>query len=136
MAKVKALEIICLKTVVESGLVIDSENIPAPLVEKIMEMRAINGRYITQDNLDSISRIEIHYDGETILLSFIIFGKVHKVVCKKQKSTSINKAIISFVELNKSARMEVDIVSKEDVTIVEMSCKDSGWKWSLSLEIR
>ena len=136
MAKVKALEIICLKTVVESGLVIDSENIPAPLVEKIMEMRAINGRYITQDNLDSISRIEIHYDGETILLSFIIFGKVHKVVCKKQMSTSINKAIISFVELNKSARMEVDIVSKEDVTIVEMSCKDSGWKWSLSLEIR
>ena len=101
-----------------------------------MEMRAINGRYITQDNLDSISRIEIHYDGETILLSFIIFGKVHKVVCKKQMSTSINKAIISFVELNKSARMEVDIVSKEDVTIVEMSCKDSGWKWSLSLEIR
>ena len=136
MAKVKALEIICLKTVVESGLVIDSENIPAPLVEKIMEMRAINGRYITQDNLDSISRIEIHYDGETILLSFIIFGKVHKVVCKKQMSTSINKAIISFVELNKYARMEVDIVSKEDVTIVEMSCKDSGWKWSLSLEIR
>ena len=136
MAKVKALEIICLKTVVESGLVIDSENIPAPLVEKIMEMRAINGRYITQDNLDSISRIEIHYDGETILLSFIIFGKVHKVVCKKQMSTSINKAIISFVELNKYARMEVDIVSKEDVTIVELSCKDSGWKWSLSLEIR
>ena len=136
MAEIKKLETICLKSVVESGVVIQSESIPAPLAETIKEMRAINGRYITQDNQDSISSIEVHYDGETIALKFIIHGKLHKVFCKKQMSTPIYKALLLLVKLKEDALMDVDILSKEDVTIVELSCNDSGWKWSFSLEIR
>ena len=136
MANAKKLEIICLKTVIESGLEIDGESVPAPLLDKLREMREINGNYATQDNLDRISNIEVYYDGETINLSILINGKLHYIFCKKHTSTPINKALLHLVDLNEHALMEVDIFSNGDSTIVELSCKDSGWKWSLSLEIR
>ena len=136
MANIKKLEIICLKTVIDLGLVIDSEGIPAPLLKRIKEMRAINGRFISQDNLDSISAIEVNYDGEIIELSFIIYRQLHKVFLNQQISSPINKAILFFVEPSGEALMDVDIVSKEDITSIELSCKNSGWQWNLSLEIR
>ena len=122
MASITKLEISCLKSVIDSEFVIDSESIPAHLVKKIKEMRAINGKYISQDNLDSISSIEINYDGETIKLSFMVCRKIHRVV--------------QLVQINEDALMEVEILSEEDVTIVKLTCKDSGWQWKLSLEIR
>lgn len=136
MASITKLEISCLKSVIDSEFVIDSESIPAHLVKKIKEMRAINGKYISQDNLDSISSIEINYDGETIKLSFMVCRKIHRVVFNKQMLSPINTAILRLVQLNEDALMEVEILSEEDVTIVKLTCKDSGWKWNLSLEIR
>ena len=136
MASITKLEISCLKSVIDSEFVIDSESIPAHLVKKIKEMRAINGKYISQDNLDSISSIEINYDGETNKLSFMVCRKIHRVVFNKQMLSPINTAILRLVQLNEDALMEVEILSEEDVTIVKLTCKDSGWQWKLSLEIR
>ena len=89
MANAKKLEIICLKTVIESGLEIDGESIPAPLLDKLKEMREINGNYATQDNLDRISNIEVYYDGETINLSLKINGKIHNIFLKKHTLTKL-----------------------------------------------
>ena len=54
MANIEKLEISCLKRVIDSEILINGESMPVSLVKKITEMRAINGRYSTEDNLDKI----------------------------------------------------------------------------------
>ena len=136
MANVANLEITCLKIVMDLGLVINSEILPASLVKKIEEIKAINGKYYTQDNMDEISCIDISYDGETICVTFKIYGSFHKVSFVKQMAIPVNKALLYFIELDQDAVMKVDIFFKENVAIVQLGSEDSQWKWVLSLEIR
>ena len=136
MANIEKLEISCLKTVIDSEMAINIESIPVSLVKKIKEMRAINGRYFTEDNLDRISSITVNYDCETVGLGFVINGKLHEILCNKHVPCHFYKPLLHFVNLGEDALMDVDVFSKEDVTIVELTSKTCGWQWNLSLEIR
>ena len=136
MTSVQKLEQICLQIVMDLGIETSSEDVPDPLVKKINEMKAINGKYITQDRMDKISTININYDGETIDLTFKIYGNVHKGSCKKQTAIPMNQALISLTHLDKDAEMTVDIFSEGNSTTVELSSNDSKCKWNLCLEVR
>ena len=83
-----------------------------------------------------LKTIWINYDGDTIDLNFKIFGNVHNVICKKQVPVPINQALMYLTQLDHDAEMNVDILSDENVTTVELSSKDSIWKWNLCLKVR
>ena len=136
MANIEKLEISCLKRVIDSEILINGESMPVSLVKKITEMRAINGRYSTEDNLDKISSITVNYDGETVRLGFVINEKLHEIVCNKHIPCPFYKPLLHFVNLDEDALMDVDVFSKEDVTIVELTSRSCGWKWNFSLEVR
>ena len=136
MTSVKKLGNICLQIVVDLGIEVSSERIPAQLVKKINEMKAINGRYISQDHMDKISSIGINYDGDTIDLAFKIYGNIHKVSCKKQVAVTMNPVVMYLTQLEQDAEMNVDILFDGNTTTVVLNSIDSKWKWNLCLEIR
>ena len=136
MASAQKLEKICLQIVIDLGIEVSSATIPAPLVKKIKEMKAINGQYITQDHMDKISSIGIKYDGETIDLNFEIYGSFHKVSCKKQVAVPLNPALLFLTQLDIDAELKIDILFDVNATTVELSSNDSKWKWNLCLEVR
>ena len=136
MTSVQKLEKICLQIVIGLGIEINSENLPAPLVKKINEMKAINGQYITQDHMDKISAISINYDGETLDLTLKIYGNIHKLSCNKQMAVPLNHTILFLTLLDKDAELKVDFLFDENAPRMELSSNDAQWKWNLCLEIR
>ena len=83
-----------------------------------------------------LKTIWINYDGDTIDLNFKIYGNVHNMICKKQVPVPINQALMYLTQLDHDAEMNIDILSDENVTTVELSSKDSIWKWNLCLKVR
>ena len=136
MTSIQTLRNICLQLVIDLGIETNSENVPAQLVKKLNEMKAINGQYNSQDHMDKISSIGINYDGDTIDLNFKIYENVHKVSCKKQVAVPMNPALMYLTQLDEDAEMKVDILVDGHATTVELTSNDSKWKWSLCLEIR
>ena len=66
----KKLETLCLKQAMALGQISPStrsEDLPDSLIKKIRKIQIINGEFLTQDNMDIISRINMDYDGEDFI---------------------------------------------------------------------
>ena len=125
-----------MKIVMNLDMQISSENIPVHMLKTIEKMKTINGNYITQDNMDKISSIDINFDGETVNLTFKIHKDVHKVSCKEEMTIPVNPALMFMTTLDQDAVLKVKIVINEDATTVQLSSNDSSWEWTLCLEVR
>ena len=66
MTRIKKLETICLKIVMDLGIILSNESIPPQLMDKIKEIQTVNGKYHSEDGNDYINYIQVRYDGETV----------------------------------------------------------------------
>ena len=138
MAKIKKLETICLKIVMDLGITLRNETIPAQLMKKIKEIQTVNGKYHNEDGNDYINFIQIRYDGETIEIVFRKNGSLHTIMFDNHKEIPANKELFYFVQLEEGATMRACIELIEDTvtTSLKLRAEDSQWKWSLNMEIR
>ena len=133
MQSVRKLETICLKIVMDLGIVLSNETTPIMLIKKIKEIESANGKYQTEDANDYITSIQISYDGENIEF---IFNRRTVVSFDNQKEIPVNKELLYFVQLEEGASMRASVKSLENTTLLELRSEDSQWKWALSMEIR
>ena len=136
MVKIKKLETICLKIVMDLGIPLRNEIIPTQLMKKIKEIQAINGKYHSVDGRDYINFIQMSYDGETIELLFRKNESLHTIMFDNHIEIPINKELFYFVQLEEGATMRACIELIEDTTSLKLSAEDSQWKWNLKMEIR
>ena len=125
-----------MKIVMNLDMQISSENIPAHMLKTIEKMKTINGNYITQDNMNKISSVDINFDGETVNLTFKIHKDVHKVSCKEEMTIPVNAGLMFLTTLDQDAVMKVKIDINGEATTVQLSSNDSLWEWTLCLEVR
>ena len=133
MQSVRKLETICLKIVMDLGIVLSNETTPIMLIKKIKEIESANGKYQTEDANDYITSIQISYDGENIEF---IFNRRTVVSFDNQKEIPVNKELLYFVQLEEGASMRASVKSLENTTLLELRSEDSQWRWALSMEIR
>ena len=138
MTRIKKLETICLKIVMDLGIILSNESIPPQLMDKIKEIQTVNGKYHSEDYNDYINYIQIRYDGETVEIIFRKNEAFHTVTFDNQKEIPVHKELFYFVHLEAGAKMRAKIESIEDThtTSLKLIAEDSQWKWCLNLEIR
>lgn len=136
MQSIRKLETICIKIVMDLGIVMSKETTPTLLIKKMKEIETINGKYYSEDLNDYITSIQIRYDGEMLKFSFKKSADFHTVTFDNQKEISVNKELLYFVQLEEGATMRASVESVEDITSLTLRSEDSQWKWALSLEFR
>ena len=138
MARIKKLETICLKIVMDLGIILSNESIPTQLMEKIKKIQTVNGKYNSEDGNDYINYIQIRYDGETLEIVIRKNEALHTVMFDNQKEIPVNQELFYFVHLEEGATMRAHIEFLEDTstTSLKLKAEDSQWKWNLKMEIR
>ena len=122
------LETICLQNVMNLEMVTTCEIIPSPLIEKIQEIEAINGHFISVDQNDMIKQISIKYNGESTHFTFKLIESIHTVtICKNECIPNIPE-LQYFVKLGPHTEMYMNISLNGNVAKVLISAEDFQWK--------
>ena len=136
----KKLETLCLKQAMALGQISPStrsEDLPVSLIKKMRKIQLINGEFLTQDNVDIISRINMDYDGEDLIFEIESRSKSIRFTFKSEVPILLDHRLMDgcFGDIDPNTKLRLNVMLDNNFLVVEMSAEESKWKWSLKFQI-
>ena len=101
------------------------------------KIQLINGEFLTQDNVDIISRIVMDYDGEDLIFDIESRSKRIEFKFKSELPVLLDHRLMDgcLGDIDSNTKLGLDIMLNNNFVVVEISAEESKWKWSLRLQI-
>ena len=136
----KRLETLCLKQAMALGQISQStksKDLPVSLIEKMRKIQLINGEYLTQDNVDIISRIHIDYNGEDMIFDIELRSRSVKFKFKSDVPIPLDHRLVDgcLGDIDSNTKLGLTVMLNNNFVVVEISAEESKWKWSLTFQI-
>ena len=136
----KKLETLCLTQAMAFGQISPStrsEDLPVSLIKKIRKIQLINGKFLTKDNVDIISRINMDYDGEDLIFDIESRSKSIRFKFKSEVPILLDHRLMDgcLGDIDSNTELGLNVMLNDNYVVVEISAEESKWKWSLKFQI-
>ena len=136
----KKLETLCLKRAMALGQISPStrsEDLPDSLIKKMRKIQLINGEFLTQDNVDIISMINMNYDGEDMIFEIESRSRSIRFKFKSEVPILLDHRLMDgcLGDIDSNTKLDLNVKLNNTFVVVEISAEESKWKWSLRFQI-